>query len=103
MESLIFLQSNLKFSFAAILSTLDPDQKMYSFTDQNFTYNITNLKENMPFKISGNILETTRMLDYENQTSWILMIRSTDNGVPAMSVEKTFVINVIGKSIILKK
>lgn len=82
-----------------MLSTIDPDQASSSFyAMQSFTYTISNSEDNAPFNISGNILSITRMLDYENQASWSLTIRSADNGVPSYFIEKTFVINVTGKS-----
>ena len=81
----------------AVLATNDPDGgSSFSFAAQSFTYSIRNKKADLPFIISGANLQTTRMLDYENQTSWTLTIRSTDHGVPSLFIEKTFVINVTG-------
>ena len=80
-----------------MLSTIDPDDTdRNSFAAQSFTYSISNKQGDLPFAISGSILQTTRMLDYENQTYWTLTIRSTDNGSPPLYIEKTFIINVTG-------
>ncbi|XP_065053229.1 protocadherin Fat 4-like isoform X4 [Rhopilema esculentum] len=79
----------------AMLSTIDPDNTNPESSDvQSFTYSITNSDSDLPFEISGNILQTSRSLDYENQTSWMLKIRSVDDGTPPLFVDQDFVINI---------
>ena len=50
----------------------------------------------LPFEISGNILRTTRKLDYEEKSTWLLKIRSTDDGSPPLFYDKTVKIFVRG-------
>ena len=63
---------------------------------QSFSYKIMNDFDNLPFRIADRNLQTIKNLDYENQTSWTLTIRSTDSGIPPLFVEKTFIISVTG-------
>lgn len=79
----------------ALLSTTDPDNANDdSFADQSFTYTIVNKPSNLPFRIDDSSLQTTRMLNYESQSSWTMTIRSTDDGIPPLFTEKTVIINV---------
>ena len=81
-----------------MLSTRDPDNSNSpNFRVQSFTYSFVNIDASVPFQISGNILRATKQLDFENQSSWILNIRSADDGTPSLSVDNIVVINVTGK------
>lgn len=50
----------------------------------------------LPFEISGNILRTTRKLDYEETSAWVLFILSRDDGSPPQTYAKNVSINVRG-------
>ena len=87
-----------------LLTTTDPDNFQSSGSSsraQSHSYTILNSNPGLPFQISANnILQTTRKLDFENQTSWALRIRSNDSGVPSMSVDGEIIVNVTGMSFI---
>lgn len=59
------------------LDSADPDNER--LVVQSFSYSLVNSQGSIPFVIDSNALNTTRSLDYEAQSIWILAIRSTDN------------------------
>jgi cyclophilin family peptidyl-prolyl cis-trans isomerase len=70
-------------------TTTDPD------TGNTFTYSFvtgTGSADNAKFTIADGVLKTTALLDYEAQTSYSILVRSTDQG--GLSTEKTFTIAV---------
>ena len=60
-----------------ILDTADPDNEQTVV--QTFSYSIVSPAGNIPFLIDSGALNTSRNLDYETKTSWLLKIKSTDN------------------------
>jgi len=68
------------------LSTTDPD------SGQTFTYTLVTNPDDK-FKIVGSQLQTNAVLEYEDNTSYAIRIRTTDNGAPTnLSFEKDFTI-----------
>jgi hypothetical protein len=64
------------------LSTTDPD------SGQTFTYTLVTNPDNK-FKIAGSQLLANAVLEYEDNTSYTIRIRTTDNGSPTnLSFEK---------------
>ena len=75
----------------ATLFTTDPDNA------DTHTYELvsgTGSTDNDQFIISGNSLLTATSFDYEGTQLYKIRLRSTDNGAPAKSFEKAFVISV---------
>ncbi|MCE5252339.1 InlB B-repeat-containing protein [bacterium] len=73
----------------------------FSTTDVNsadiHTYSFVNGEgdtDNGSFSISGSSLVTTSKLDYETQNTYSIRVRSTDNGNPGLSCDRSFVITV---------
>ena len=60
-----------------LLDTADPDNEQTVV--QTFSYNIVSPAGNIPFVIDSSALNTSRSLDYETKTTWLLEIKSTDN------------------------
>ena len=60
-----------------LLDTADPDNEQTVV--QTFSYNIASPAGNIPFVIDSSALNTSRSLDYETKTTWLLEIKSTDN------------------------
>ena len=56
----------------------DPDNERD--VRQTFTYSLVNGNERNLFNISGSELKTIENLNYENTSSWHLVVRTTDNG-----------------------
>ena len=50
--------------------------------------------DNGKFAIDGTTLETATVLDFEAQLSYSIRVRATDDGAPAVSVERAFTITV---------
>ncbi len=50
--------------------------------------------DNGKFAIDGSTLETAAVLDFEAQPSYSIRVRATDDGTPALSVEREFTITV---------
>ena len=74
-----------------ILSTNDPDE------EDSHTYSLVNNAEypdNSSFIISGDDLKTNVLIDYEEQTAYNIMIRTTDNGVGELYYEEEFAISI---------
>jgi hypothetical protein len=46
------------------------------------------------FSIEGNVLKTAAALDHESTPACSLRVRASDNGSPAMSIEKVFIVTV---------
>ena len=86
--------------FTGTLTTTDPDNFHSSVSNpipQSHSYAILNNGPDLPFRIARvNVLQTTRPLDFENHTSWVLKIRSNDSGTPLMSVDDEIIVNVTG-------
>ena len=76
------------------LSTSDPD------TAQTHTYELLYASPDCPtpdlglFTISGDQLLTALPLDYEDQPSLNVCVRSTDDGDPALSIDRPFTVTV---------
>ena len=71
------------------LSTTDPD------AGNTFTYTLVagaGSADNAKFTISGNVLKTAAVFDYEVKKSYSIRIRSTDQG--GLSKDKMFTIEV---------
>ena len=51
----------------------------------------------LPFIIDGDVLNSTRSLDFEAHSSWNMTVKTVDSGDPALSLIKTFQISVVGK------
>ena len=60
--------------FVGELSTRDPDKA------QSFVYTLVSVNEEDVFYINGSQLRTYRSLNYENRSSWDLMIKTMDQG-----------------------
>ena len=60
-----------------LLDTADPDNEQTVV--QTFSYKIVSPAGNIPFVIDSGALNTSRSLDYETKTTWLLEIKSTDN------------------------
>ena len=70
-----------------LLDTADPDNEQTVV--QTFSYTIVSPAGNIPFVIDIDALNTSRSLDYETKTSWLLEIKSTDNkGKPILIFQK---------------
>ena len=70
-----------------LLDTADPDNEQTVV--QTFSYTIVSPAGNIPFVIVSDALNTSRSLDYETKTSWLLEIKSTDNkGKPILILQK---------------
>ncbi|MBD2701643.1 cadherin domain-containing protein [Spirosoma sp. BT702] len=70
--------------------------------NQTFSYALvsgTGSTNNALFNISGNTLRTSAIFDYESKNSYSIRVRTTDNGTPAYSYEKVFIVNVINAQI----
>ena len=80
-----------------MFSTADPDNANQVTNRQTFTYTLMGNTAGLPFIIDGDALNSTRSLDFEVQSSWIITVRSVDSGDPALSLIKTFQISVVGK------
>ncbi|MBD2705867.1 immunoglobulin domain-containing protein [Spirosoma sp. BT702] len=50
--------------------------------------------DNGSFNLLGNTLRTSAVFNYETRNSYSIRVRSTDNGSPALSFEKSFTINI---------
>ena len=50
--------------------------------------------DNGKFAITGSTLKTSEPLDFEAQQTYLIRVRATDDGSPALSVENTFTITV---------
>ena len=52
------------------------------------------------FSVDGNqlIVSSTANLDYENSTEHTIILKSTDNGTPLMSVTKSFIVSVLDEN-----
>lgn len=59
------------------LDTADPDNELTVV--QTFTYTIDAASGSVPFAAVHGLLNTTRSLDYEANSTWSLTIKSTDN------------------------
>ena len=60
------------------LTTADPDNEKTLV--QSFTYLlIIEVHNSLPFVIDGDVLKTTKGLDYETKSSWIVTVKSADN------------------------
>ena len=60
------------------LTTADPDNA--KIVVQSFTYTLVNQVHNsLPFVIDGDVLNTTKSLDYEARSTWVVSVKSTDN------------------------
>ena len=84
-------------SCSGLFSTADPDNANQVTNRQTFTYTLMGNTAGLPFIIDGDALNSTRSLDFEVQSSWIITVRSVDSGDPALSLIKTFQISVVGK------
>jgi methionine-rich copper-binding protein CopC len=72
-------------------STADPDVgQIHSYTLVAGSGD----SDNSSFSIVGNQLKTNASFNFENKSSYSLRVRSTDNGVPALSFDKQFMITV---------
>ncbi|QHV99661.1 cadherin domain-containing protein, partial [Spirosoma endbachense] len=73
------------------LSTTDPD------VGQSFSYSLVTgggSTNNASFQLVGSQLQTAATFNYEAQSSYSIRIRTTDNGSPALTFEKSFTISV---------
>lgn len=68
------------------LSTTDPDG------GDTFTYSFCGGADDGAFSITGSVLKTASVFDYETKTSYSICIRSTDSG--GLSTTKIFTISV---------
>ena len=64
---------------------------------QTFTYTLIRNTAGLPFLIDDDELNSTRSLNFEDQSSWNVTVRSTDSGSPALSLINTFQISIVGK------
>ena len=64
---------------------------------QTFTYTLMGSTAGLPFLIDDDELNSTRSLNFEDQSSWNVTVRSTDSGSPALSLINTFQISIVGK------
>ena len=64
---------------------------------QTFTYTLMGNTAGLPFLIDDDELNSTRSLNFEDQSSWNVTVRSTDSGSPALSLINTFQISIVGK------
>ena len=88
-RSVGYIRENSDNSLIGVLATSDED------TTQSHTYRlIDNGRWN--FRLVGNKLYTSSRgnLDYEKKSSYTIVVRATDNGVPLLSLDKTFNIQV---------
>jgi VCBS repeat-containing protein len=53
---------------------------------------------NPSFTISGNVLKTAAVFDFETKNSYVVRIRATDNGSPPLFLEQQFTITVTNVS-----
>ncbi|MCL4559166.1 MAG: sortase [Chloroflexi bacterium] len=75
------------------LATSDPD------AGQAFTYSLVDATgcpgtDNASFAIDGDSLRTAASFDYEATPHFTICVRSTDNGIPNLSLDKPFTIDV---------
>lgn len=68
---------NLGPSYVGELASIDPDNERIQ--RQTFTYSLVDGSEDNRFFIHGNSLRTNRSLDYENRSSWKLLIKTRDS------------------------
>ncbi|XP_028399271.1 protocadherin Fat 4-like [Dendronephthya gigantea] len=76
-----------------ILSTQDPDNANNQ-SKQSFNY-FLNAFGASPFVINGNVLRTTRSLNYENSKSWTVSVRARDSGKPSLYRDERLVVDVL--------
>lgn len=72
------IQENSGPLYVGELASVDPDNEQTQ--RQTFTYSLVLERKESTFYIQGNHLRTNRSLDYENQSSWELLIKTTDSG-----------------------
>ena len=78
------------------LMTQDPDNANNQ-SKQSFEYTLRSVGTT-PFKVSGNVLSSTRSLNYENARSWVVVVRAQDTGNPPLYRDESFVIDVVDEN-----
>ena len=78
------------------LTTQDPDNANNQ-SKQSFKYTLRSVGTT-PFEISGNVLSSTRSLNYENARSWVVVVRAQDSGSPPLYRDERFVIDVVDEN-----
>ncbi|XP_028399274.1 protocadherin Fat 4-like [Dendronephthya gigantea] len=87
------IQENNGSVVVGILSTQDPDNANNQ-SKQSFNY-FLNAFGASPFVINGNVLRTTRSLNYENSKSWTVSVRARDSGKPSLYRDERLVVDVM--------
>lgn len=84
-----YITENSDNALVGVLVTSDED------VTQSHTYRLIN-NGGWKFRLLGNKLYTSSHsnLDYEKKSRYTVVVRATDNGVPPLSLDKTFKIEV---------
>lgn len=92
------ISENLAPSIVGSLSTQDPDN-LRNKNKQSFQYSISNVSVGFsPFVVDGDVLKTTRSLNYETARQWTVVVRAQDNGSPPMYRDETIVVEVVDEN-----